>query len=238
MATYRTAVSLIAPTVIEMWKDGIDAIRQGANLIETRLDCLKPEEKTHNKLEFLMSCFSVPIIITNRHSSEANYEGQKNFKGTPKYQTERIKFLGQAVKLREKNSGTLDFIDLEYRHFHEIERNPNKTKLILSWHDFNETPSYKELEKIYGLIASAKPDIVKIAAMVEREEDIGSILNLIRNHSHNSISLIAVGMSELGVKTRIEGPKLGAYLTYACLGGKQAAPGQITLSQLHKAWEN
>jgi len=235
MPEYRAAVSLISPTVIDMWRDGIDAMRQGANLIEVRLDCLKPDEQTSEKLEFLMNRFSLPIIITNRHGSEASYKGQMSFQEDIEYESNRIRVLQEAVKFREKNTSALDFVDLEYRHYHEIERDPNKTRLIISWHDFRTTSSYNELERIYSLLANTKPDIVKIATMINSETDARSILNLIRNCAR--IPLIAIGMGELGVETRIEGPKLGAYLTYACLGGKSAAPGQITLSQLYRAWK-
>jgi 3-dehydroquinate dehydratase type I len=46
-------------------------------------------------------------------------------------------------------------------------------------------------------------------------------------------------MGKEGKISRIISPLVGSYLTYAALTkGKETAPGQITVSELKKAWKN
>ena len=97
---------------------------------------------------------------------------------------------------------------------------------------------YKQLVHELELIKNMQPDIAKIATMVNSERDVRNILNLIRNY-HDQVPLIAIGMGELGIETRINGSELGAYLTYACVNnGKTASPGQISIHAIRRAWGN
>ena len=50
-----------------------------------------------------------------------------------------------------------------------------------------------------------------------------------------SIPIIAISMGELGRPSRIVGPMLGGYLTFAApSNGGKAAPGQYTLGEMDK----
>lgn len=240
MKNYRIAVSLTASTVSRMWMDGLTALRQGANMLELRLDYLKADQFNEDSFEILLKNGfpNTPLILTNRHKDEANpndpSQGFKCVSGD--YGNQRIALLQRAVNLRAQNPFTIDYIDIERRHFHELDLNPSKTKLIVSSHDFIGTPKYEKLIDEYKLIANMAPDIVKIATIVNSSKDARNILRLIRNY-HNQIPLIAIGMGEIGVETRIKGPELGAYLTYACSNsGRKASPGQISVSNLYKEW--
>ena len=60
-----------------------------------------------------------------------------------------------------------DFVDVEFgsQIVSNLINNRNKTssKIIMSYHDFKETPSLEKLESIYNQINKLNPDFVKVA---------------------------------------------------------------------------
>jgi 3-dehydroquinate dehydratase type I len=90
---------------------------------------------------------------------------------------------------------------------------------IVSYHNFEKTPSLSELETIVEKCRSAQADIVKIACMVNDEQDILNIKSLYVNNQ----PLIAIGMGEKGVITRTKACEWGAPFTYVA-----ASPDELT----------
>lgn len=97
----------------------------------------------------------------------------------------------------------------------------NKT-LIISWHNFNETPGLAELENVVSRCFSMGAGIVKIACMVNSHEDSSRLLSLYWKFKN----IIAVGMGSQSLITRVAATSLGAPFTYAGPGDLQTAPGQ------------
>ena len=61
------------------------------------------------------------------------------------------------------------------------------------------------------------------------------MLNLI---AHADREIIGICMGGEGMITRVYGPALGGYLTFASLGeGKSSAPGQLSVDDLRKTWK-
>ncbi|NMC64069.1 MAG: type I 3-dehydroquinate dehydratase [SAR324 cluster bacterium] len=101
------------------------------------------------------------------------------------------------------------------------------TSLIISYHNFIETPDSITLEEIVHACSSKGADIVKIACMVQDSSDNLRLLSLLQLQRR----LIVVGMGEKGKITRIAAPLLGALWTYVALEeGKETAEGQLSLS--------
>jgi len=97
-------------------------------------------------------------------------------------------------------------------------------KLILSYHNFEKTPELSELEEIADRCHAAQADIVKIACMVNGERD---VLNIKSLYSKN-YPIVALGMGEQGVITRLKACEWGAPFTYAAADPDAAtAPGQV-----------
>lgn len=137
------------------------------------------------------------------------------------------------------------------------------TKIILSYHNFNETPTLKILLDIINSCFEYGADIAKIACKANTIDDCMRILSLydriselIPNSSNietqtskieHRISniefsqggkLIAIGMGELGKITRIAAHFLGAPFTYASYKrGMETAEGQIDIKSLKKIFE-
>lgn len=102
-------------------------------------------------------------------------------------------------------------------------------KVIVSYHNFTETPLRHYLLQIIEDCFDSGADIAKVVCRVQTSQDCVRILSLYESRKN----LIALGMGDLGVITRIAAPFLGAPLTYASLGtGKETAEGQPDLQTL------
>lgn len=137
----------------------------------------------------------------------------------------------QSIWLDYCDHPNVRFVDLDYRltqlvkDFHALEQ--SNTKLIISFHDYKETPNWKTLESRLKVIHKLKPDVIKIATMINTFDDLHVIMQLQKRYKKN---IIAIGMGELGIITRIYNKAL---LTFARIDqAAAAAPGQLTIEQL------
>ena len=101
--------------------------------------------------------------------------------------------------------------------------------VILSFHDYQKTPQAEELDHIVRSACEAGADIVKVACLVNKTDDIVNLLNLYRN----KFRMLVGGMGEKGLITRVAATMLGAEFTFASAGeGRETAPGQISKDKL------
>lgn len=108
-----------------------------------------------------------------------------------------------------------------------------KTAKIISYHDFQETPSLKILQAIAKKIKSKGADIIKIATKADNFEDSIRMLSFLSELHAKGDKAICICMGEKGQITRTAGLLLGNYLMYAPIKEKDAsAPGQLTVKQL------
>jgi len=213
----RIAVPITAPFM----RGAIADIKEASeiadiNIIELRLDCMNDPD-----LEKLIGYSKIPVIVTNRHADE----GGGKFKCEEK---ERIASLQRACYLKA------NYVDIELNHFYNLDRK-STTRLIVSYHNFNETP--ENLDEIYKRIVDKGADIVKIATQANSYDDCERMLDLIKS-KHNEKDIIGICMGKKGIKTRIRGPLEGGYLTFACLDkNKASASGQVTIPELKNYWK-
>ncbi|OGP64308.1 MAG: hypothetical protein A3K22_03285 [Deltaproteobacteria bacterium RBG_16_42_7] len=105
-------------------------------------------------------------------------------------------------------------------------------KVIISFHDYEKTPSVENLTGIISLCFSEGADIAKIACKANSECDSARLLGLLGQDEFIG-RLLVVGMGEKGRITRIVAPYLGSPFTYASLTeGKETAEGQIEKDRL------
>ncbi|MBZ5551187.1 MAG: shikimate dehydrogenase [Acidobacteriia bacterium] len=106
-------------------------------------------------------------------------------------------------------------------------------KLIVSSHDFKETPTH--LEHLAKQLLETGGDLIKIAVQANSLSDAARLLSMqckLARRGHRSVVL---GMGACGAVTRVLGPSQGAEFTYAALTrGKESASGQLTVSALEK----
>lgn len=139
------------------------------------------------------------------------------------------------------NIENINLIDIEWDH--QIDVNVYQqiiatiqphTKVIMSHHNFDETPSQEELNVIYYKMQKFQPDYVKVAVMPSDEEDVIKLLQAMSVASQSiSSKVVGISMSHLGLITRTAQGVFGGTLSYGCLGEPQA-PGQIDVTQLNK----
>lgn len=102
-------------------------------------------------------------------------------------------------------------------------------QVIISYHNSTETPLKQILlltiEECFDLGA----DIAKVVCRVQNVQDCARLFSLYETRKN----VVALGLGELGMLTRIAGPFFGAPLTYASLApGKETAEGQPDLKSL------
>ena len=116
---------------------------------------------------------------------------------------------------------------MNYAHAHNI-------LVIISYHNFECTPSSKELNQIIDQSFHWGADRVKITTTAASQSDCARIMSLYENHKN----LIAFCMGKIGTITRVAAPFLGAEFTYAAISKTLAtAPGQITYEGLIDVYE-
>lgn len=102
-------------------------------------------------------------------------------------------------------------------------------RVIVSYHNFTETPLKHHLLQVIEECFDLGADIAKIICRVQNSQDCVRMLSLYESRKN----VVALGMGPLGVITRIAAPFLGAPLTYASLApGKETAEGQPDLKTL------
>jgi len=100
--------------------------------------------------------------------------------------------------------------------------------LILSLHDFDGRPS--DLLRRLADMRAAPAEILKIAWRARSLRDNLEIFELLRTRDR---PIIALGMGEFGLMSRVLAPKFGGFLTFASLRDETAtAPGQPTIRDL------
>jgi 3-dehydroquinate dehydratase I len=106
------------------------------------------------------------------------------------------------------------------------------TQLILSYHNFNETPDADALYAKFAEASRLGGDVAKVAVMPRDIEDVLTLLGAtLRAHRALEIPLISMSMGAHGVLSRVAGWMFGSSITFA-VGGASSAPGQVPIEDL------
>lgn len=211
-----------ADQALEMAKSA----EKSADVIEIRLDLLDS-----NDIAPFVETVSTPLLITNR----AVWEGG-GFSGD---ETSRVDPLIAAMGMG------VAYIDLEIsapstswdRVQHK--RKQSQTKIISSWHNFEETPPEGNLLEILELMKKAGADIAKIITTANTPDDVIKLLNLQRAADELHLPLICFSMGEIGAISRVATTFVGGYMTYCAADGSLGtAPGQLTVSAMRAIYES
>lgn len=187
-----------------------------ADLVELRLDCFAKLDLA--ELRNLRSKFSIPMIFALRSSSQGGYYIQSE--------------QNRLVDIRHLMTLQPEYFDLEMHvdscFIEEISSQYPGIKLILSYHNFEETP--EDLEGIYREMQKIPAFFYKFAVMPQNCLD---TMRLMQWKKMSDDKLIAICMGSHGQVSRILGPILGSPITYAALeDNQQTAPGQLSARTL------
>ncbi len=187
-----------------------------ADLVEVRIDGMADVD-----FERLLRKPRPGVIITNRRSGEGGA-----FSGSA---DEQIDILSRAI-----GCGA-DFVDVEMSWGLErilfLSRNSRRTKIIVSYHNFDETPD--DLETVYANMRKTGAEILKIATTANDIIDNKRVFALLKRAKRDRQKLIAFCMGERGQASRILSARFGGFLTYASPEvDESTAPGQFTVDDL------
>lgn len=204
-------------------------------LLETLKDdtAQRQGEKLQQILGYLRVALDMPIIFTIRTVKEG---------GRADLSREDYYYINDMIAA----GGLADFIDIEaFSGPGEVDEetlrdfiyfaHEKDTKVLLSNHDFQSTPDLEEMLARFFVMQELGADMMKLAVMPEKEEDVFSLLEVAKlmRDTYAEIPFIAVSMGELGATTRICGGEFGSVITFAA-GTKQSAPGQLDAVQLNE----
>jgi 3-dehydroquinate dehydratase/shikimate dehydrogenase len=201
----------------------ISEASEHADAIELRLDYLPADalQKAISQLHSRTPQTSKPLIFTFRPREQGGKrdvslgERQAFWRGLPPEIVNKMAFADFELDLVES--------------FADSEPPIPWSKVICSWHNFEETPA--DLLARYEWMARTPAAVVKIATEANRIGDCLRIFDLIE-HSKKPVIALAMGMP--GVMTRVLALSRGAMLTFGALRrGAESASGQPTAAELN-----
>ena len=132
----------------------------------------------------------------------------------------------------------IDLIDIEMVKAEYLGRDfiaalkENDVKIIMSSHDFEQTPNDATLVFRVNVMNQLGADIGKLAMMPQNLTDVLRIMGIVSKvRVFNQLPLAVMAMADLGKVTRISGELIGSVLTFGSLE-QASAPGQIPVEQL------
>ncbi|MFS0643981.1 type I 3-dehydroquinate dehydratase [Siminovitchia sp. 179-K 8D1 HS] len=222
---------LIGKNREEMMEELEKILPRNPDLIEWRADFL---EDIHDSgyvvsiLEDIKFKAGLPLLFTIRSEKEG----------------------GQRISLSEEkkvallceisNSKYVDLIDYEVSneaaYVQELRRQTrvNEKKLVLSYHNFDNTPPNEELLKKLFQAEFYGADIAKAAVMPTNKDDVFRLLQVTKKADEAmNIPIITMSMGSLGALSRMIGWLYGSVVTFG-FGVKNSAPGQIPIEELQQ----
>jgi 3-dehydroquinate dehydratase-1 len=192
---------------------------ENAELIELRVDYI--EKLSIDDIELIYSKCGGECIFTCRRKDEGGH-----FQGS---EPERMKIIKKAIDLG------FEYVDIELKTVNSTVFDVKNTKVIVSYHNFDLTPSEKTLKEKVMEMRKVGADIMKFAVKINKQDDIERLAKILVSRKVNE-DMIVIGMGQKGKITRVIFPLLGSYLTFASVDGKTSAPGQIDIKELDQIY--
>ena len=195
-----------------------EAERKDADLIEIRLDLLNSD----TNLEDIKSHTDMVKIGTLRSSNQG---GMFSCSEEARFQT-----------LLNASRAGFDYIDIEDSVENlEIKIKSIKelgSKIIVSHHNMESTPTLSELENILDRNSQFKGDVYKIVTTAKSIEDSLIALSFLNTASKN-FNIVCFAMGDYGRISRVASPFFGGFFTMASIKKEdETAKGQLTIDDL------
>lgn len=227
-------IPLISTTKAALIEEAERYQQSGADVIEWRADIFA-EVENHQAVEQVLKDLAavlkgIPLIFTFRSHQES---------GEKELSKEDYVALNQFVI----QTGLADFVDVELYQGEDTVQNLTSfaqrqgTYVIISNHDFQKTPAKSEIVHRLKQADELGGDILKIAVMPNRTEDVLELLTATNEmRKYTKKPMITMAMGPLGVISRLSGQVFGSVLTFGA-GERASAPGQVPVQELHQALE-
>lgn len=202
------------------------------DVAEWRVDWFEEAEDRDRVMEVLAllrkELQNIPILFTFRTLEE----GGQRFLSPEDYE-----HLNQAAA----ESGCADLIDVELLMEEKMAQSLVEAihragaKVIMSSHDFQKTPSQKEIIEQMCRMQELGADIPKIAVMPQNERDVLTLLSATEEMRdvYADRPIITMSMSSKGVISRVAGETFGSAMTFGA-AKRASAPGQLDVEDLDR----
>lgn len=189
------------------------AEKQPAGMYELRFDSLQETPL----VEKLVAACSRPIMATCRSVQEGGGY--------------REGFAKRRDILRRAAEAGVACVDAEASDLESLGRF-TKTVRIVSMHDFRETP--RDLSDRISALSATSADWIKFAVTALTPSDNIRVFDAL---AHCSKPAIGIAMGDMGLISRILGPRYGSQVTFGSLdSGLESAPGQPTARDLAEVY--
>ncbi len=148
---------------------------------------------------------------------------------------------GQIIRALAKQQP--NYIDIEFDELASPtdvqklvnEAHNQRVKVIISHHNFTETPNLETLRFLYYKMHQCGGDMLKVAVMPRTPEDVLTLMSAMHQTSVTiSEQVIGIAMGDLGKVSRLATGVFGGSISYGCLEEPQA-PGQGQVKDLRRA---
>jgi 3-dehydroquinate dehydratase-1 len=221
-------VPLVAADLRDLVAQAGVAHELGADLIEWRADFYQ-DGTINSFIDSLLALRNIlrdePIIFTLRIKVEG---------GAQEVPQETRRACIEAVIA----SGLVDLVDVELCNGTEFLSSVQRiaaeygVRAILSFHDFEKTPTNEELLEKISLMNNHGADVAKIAVMPQTAGDVLRLLEITSQARQRfpRMALCTMSMARLGILSRIAGFLFGSDMAFGA-GQASSAPGQIPVAE-------
>lgn len=201
MKKIKICTPVIGKTLKEFLKN-LDRVQDVSEMVELRVDKIK--NLSEKDLRLIRKKTVKEAILTSRK---------------------------KEIILEALNLG-FDFIDIDLSLISKLNLSKQmKTKIILSFHNFEKTPGIKELKLLIDRMRECNVEVLKISTTINESQDVKNLFQIFFNKKKNE-KIIVIGMGKKGQIIRVLGPLLGSFLTFASTPFGKTAPGQIDLNEM------
>lgn len=210
----RICIALGFPDVQKLLEHARREVDGGETFFEFRLDYLPaPEQGVNAVRKFLAAHPECSILATcRRHQNQGRFNGSVE---------EQVRILEAAADAGARA------VDIEIESAESVQAHLDtlrgKTRMILSYHNYNGTPSP---ETVFRRMSRIPADAYKIVTTARKPSDNFRVLALTKSHPRTPLIVLAMG--ESGFPTRVLSTAWGGLFTYAAPNAAEGtASGQV-----------
>ncbi|MFD2924585.1 type I 3-dehydroquinate dehydratase [Halobacillus naozhouensis] len=221
---------LIGTNEEELIRELKTIVAQEPDLIEWRGDFFEKLDEEAKVMDALLKikdlAGEIPILFTIRSVTEGG-------EPIPLNEEAKVHLLTRLIE-----TGKIELVDYELHnesryieHLREVTRS-HDVKLMVSYHNFEQTPPLESLFEKGEQAEQYEADLVKFAVMPDDMKDVLVVLEATHSlDSYLRIPVVAISMGGNGSISRMFGWRFGSMITFA-VGHQSSAPGQIPLEDL------
>lgn len=221
---------LVSSGIEDLLREAEELVERKPDILEWRVDAFSQYGDTKRCIEGLIGLRKIigemPLIFTCRSDREGGLQKLS--------QHER-----QQLVINAMATGLVDIVDVELEnddHFLDAiikESKRTGVTLILSHHNFTETPPESAICEVLNRAQEKGADIAKIAVMPNCYADVLTLLSAtnISRIGNIRVPMITISMGQEGGISRLAGGLFGSDVTFAA-GRESSAPGQHAIDDL------